>query len=170
MGPEVDVSGKIDTKMEVSPGSIKEIGSTMKVCEENLVVCASNCEDHEFVDAVAKTPEENSMMPCANSFEDNVIHREDCTVECDQGVASNRRNEDVEVDIVEDGVPDEEMVAERESLDATENSSSFGCTDSETGIAGTSSDIEVESQMRDDNASLLEFDGLSGMFRTRYIS
>lgn len=167
MGPEVDMSGKFDTKMEVSPGSVKEIGTTMKVCEENLIVCASNCEDHAFVDVIEKTPEENLLMPCANSSEDHVVHREDCTVECDQGMASKGCNEDVEVDVVEDGIPNEEMAAERESLDATENSSSFGCTDSGTGVAGASSDVEVESHMRDDNASLLEFDGLSGMFRTR---
>lgn len=170
MGPEVDMSGKLDNSMEVSPVSVKEIGNTMKECEENLVVCASNCEDHEFVDVVAKSPEENLVMPCPISSEDNASNREACAVDCDQGMTSNRRNEDVEVDIVEDGVPDEEMPAERESLDATENSSSFECTDSGSGVPGPSSDVEVESQMRDDNASLLGLDGLSGTFRSRYIS
>lgn len=170
MGPEVDMSGKLDTMMEVLPFNVKESGSTVKMPEDKLVVCASNCEDHGFVDAVAKTPEENHMMACTSRYQDNAFHMDVSAAGRDQVMPSNGINEDVEVDIVENVVSDEEMVAERESLDATENSSSFGCTDSGTGTAGASSDVEVESQVRDDNASLMEFDGFSDLFRNRYIS
>lgn len=170
MGPEVDMSGNFDSPMDVSPASMKENVSTVKVPEEKLVVCASKCEDHGFADADAdaKTPEETPMMMCASNYEDNAVHMEVPAVDCDQVMASKGYDEDVEVDIVGD-VVSEEKVAERESLDATESSSSFGHTDSEAGTAGPSDDVdvEVESQMRDNNASLMDFDGFNGFFRTR---
>uniref|UniRef100_A0A803LID7 Uncharacterized protein n=1 Tax=Chenopodium quinoa TaxID=63459 RepID=A0A803LID7_CHEQI len=132
MGPEVDMSGKFDTPMEVSPVSMKD-NSTVKLSEEKLVVCTSNCEDHGFVDApVAKTPEENPITTCASSYEDSGFHMDVSGVDCDQ-----------------------------------ENSSSFGCTDSETGTAGASNDVEVESEVRNDNSSLMEFDGFNDLFKTR---
>ncbi|KAL2892537.1 DNA mismatch repair protein MutS [Bienertia sinuspersici] len=166
MGPEVDMSGELGTKMEVSPVSTKGNGSTVKLPEENLVVCASNCEDHAFVDAVVKT-EENPVMACASSYEDNAFHMEASMVDCDKVMASKGNKEEVDVEIVEDVTPDEELVTDTESLDATENSSSFSCTDSETGTTGAFSDVEVESHLRQDDASLMEFDGISDLFRTR---
>ncbi|XP_021755246.1 uncharacterized protein LOC110720514 [Chenopodium quinoa] len=168
MGPEVDMSGKLDTPMKVSPVSMKD-NSTVKLSEENLVVCTSNCEDHGFADAdaVVKTPEENPVTTCASSYEDSGFHMDVSRADCDQGMAANGNDEDLEVDIVENVESDEEVVSERESLDATENSSSFGCTDSETGTAGALNDVEVESELRNDNSSLMEFDGFNDLFKTR---
>lgn len=164
MGPEIEMSAELKTIMDVSPGNIKENRNSIELSEEKLVVCSSNCEDHDFVYSAAKASDGNLMMTCTSSYEDNSFH------DCDQIMASKECNEDVVVDIVENVIPEEDIVAERESLDATENSSSFGCTDSGAGTAGASSDVEVESQMRDDNASLMDFDGFNDIFRTRYVS
>lgn len=161
MGPEIEMSAELKTIMDVSPGNIKENRNSIELSEEKLVVCSSNCEDHDFVYSAAKASDGNLMMTCTSSYEDNSFH------DCDQIMASKECNEDVVVDIVENVIPEEDIVAERESLDATENSSSFGCTDSGAGTAGASSDVEVESQMRDDNASLMDFDGFNDIFRTR---
>ncbi|GMH17207.1 hypothetical protein Nepgr_019048 [Nepenthes gracilis] len=51
--------------------------------------------------------------------------------------------------------------------DATESSSSFGNTDSGIGNAAVSSDVEVESEWRDDGTSTLTFDGCGDLLQKR---
>lgn len=153
---EVGMSQKLSNVMESSPVSIKENVSSVKLHEEKSDVCASKCEE--------KNSEENLMITCASNYEDNSFHME---VDRDQDMTMGP-NEDVEVDVVGNGIVVEEMMADRESqsLDATENSSSFGCTDSGIGAAGVASDVEVESQLRDGDGSLKELDRLD-LFKTR---
>lgn len=86
----------------------------------------------------------------------------------DHVTPSEGNNEDEEVNILDDFNPVEERrEVERDLQDATESSSSFGCTDSETENAAMLGDEEVESQIREDNASLVGFDGSCGLFRMR---
>ena len=151
---EVGMSQNLNNIMESSPVSIKENASSVKLHEEKSDVSASKCEE--------KNPKENLMITCASNYEDNSFHME---VDCDQGMTMGP-NEDVDVDVVGNGVVVEEMMADRESLDATENSSSFGCTDSGIGTAGAASDVEVESRLRDGDGSLKELDRLD-LFKTR---
>ncbi|KAK9742754.1 hypothetical protein RND81_03G195300 [Saponaria officinalis] len=87
----------------------------------------------------------------------------------DNNVGTRGNDKELVVDVVGNTVSDEgeERVVDRESQDATECSSSFGCTDSGSRNAEVSGDMEVESQLHDDSAMLTGLDGCSDLFRTR---
>lgn len=164
MVPTLEMSGKLETIVEISP-TVMENGKSVELPEEKMMICASNCEDNTFDDTAIVLPVEKQVMTCANNCEDTTLQMEASPDICNRIMPSKDCNEDVEVDIVEDTKPNEERVAEREfeNGDVTESSSSFGYTDSGIGSAAVSSDIEVESKPQDVHASLLRFDG----FRTR---
>lgn len=165
MVPIIGMSGKLETLAETPP-AIMENGNSVKSPEERMMICSSNCEDNTF-DEAATVAEEKRIMTCTNNSEDNTFHTEESLGSHYHTVPSKDTIDDVEVDIVGEPKPDEERMAERESQNVTESSSSFGSTDSGAGSAAGSSDVEVESQVQDDNASLLRFDGFSHLFGTR---
>ncbi|XP_074263150.1 uncharacterized protein LOC141585963 [Silene latifolia] len=142
MGSEIEISEKLEDVMEVSPSMVEDDKPCVSPREE-----LGNCESNR---------------------EDDVFYMEGVVGVHDHGVGNTGNGEDLEVDVVGNVVCDdgEERVAERESQDATECSSSFGCTDSESGTVEASGDMEVESAVRDDNVAM-GFDGCSDLFRTR---
>ncbi|KAL9234352.1 hypothetical protein vseg_009232 [Gypsophila vaccaria] len=123
----------------------------------------------------------NSQLPmeelgnCESNREDDVFHMEvfqgghDNTVACGGRVGTSGDGEEVEVDVVGNMSRDEgvERLGDRESQDATECSSSFGCTDSDGGDVEVSDDVEVESHVYDENAVLAGLDGCADVFGTR---
>ncbi|KAH9627470.1 hypothetical protein KSS87_006161 [Heliosperma pusillum] len=143
MGSEIEISEKMEDLVEVSPSMVED-GKPCVSPREELGNCASNREDDVF------------CMEGVVGVHDN-------------GVGSTRNGEEFEVDVVGDVIRDDdgvERVVERESQDATECSSSFGCTDSGSGTVEASGDMEVESVVHDDNIAI-GFDGCSDLLRTR---
>ncbi|GAB4861971.1 hypothetical protein Ancab_037225 [Ancistrocladus abbreviatus] len=137
MGPDLDLKGKEEVSVEISP--VKENGDTYKLKEEKMMTCASNCEDKTF-DMVALP---NELMRATNG------------------------NEDVEINITDCTNFGQKVLYDSGYQDATESSSSFGDTDSGIGSGAASSDVEAESCFRDDNTSALGFDGLGDLFQMR---
>lgn len=166
MVSDLHMSGKLDTIMDISPTTM-ESDNSVKLPEEKMMICTNNCEDSAFVDDATEVPEEKLMMTCANNSEDHTFHTEVSPTGHDSIMANKRNDVDVEVNIIDNVDSDKERVVETGPQDMTESSSSFGCSeDSWNGSAAVSSDMEVESQIQDNNTSLLGFDGCD-LFRTR---
>ncbi|GMH00639.1 hypothetical protein Nepgr_002478 [Nepenthes gracilis] len=124
--------------MVLDVSSAKKNGNASKVARE-LLTCASDCKD--------------------NSFDMDALQNEH--------IAALNVTEDMEINITECMSSHEKELVKIEHEDATENSSSFGGTDSGTENAAVSSDAEVESRRQDDGTSMLALDGFDDLFRVR---
>jgi len=168
MVPDQDMSLKLSNAMDISPAAVKNSNAT-KLPEE-MVIWGSNRKDYASDSATMNVPPDKIMANCASGCQDNAVGMEISPGGHDHTPASGGRNEDLEVDVVGDVNTNEERLVGtgRDSPDVTECSSSFGSTDSEAENAAMLSNEEVESQMREDNAPFMGFNGFSDLFRPRY--
>uniref|UniRef100_A0A7C9ATY0 Uncharacterized protein n=2 Tax=Opuntia streptacantha TaxID=393608 RepID=A0A7C9ATY0_OPUST len=134
-----------------------------------MVIWGSNSKDYASDNATMNVPPDKIMVNCASGCQDNAVGMEISPGGDDHIPASRGCNEDSEVDVVGDVNTNEERLVGtgRDSPDVTECSSSFGSTASEAENAAMLSNEEVESQMREDNAPFMGFNGFSDLFRPR---
>lgn len=132
-------------------------------CKPQL--CAEIAPNKENGSSVPTT--DTKGLSCIDNCEDNTIGIE--FLINDENKASNCP-EDVDVDIIECRNNSDTRLAETEDPDATEYSSSFGDTASETENYSGFSEGEVESNFFGDNDFGSAFDAFSNAFQMRCVS
>ena len=132
-------------------------------CKPQL--CAEIAPNKENGSSVPTT--DTKGFSCIDDCEDNTIGIE--ILINDENKASNCP-EDVDVDIIECRNNSDTRLAETEDPDATEYSSSFGDTASETENYSGFSEGEVESNFFGDNDFGSAFDAFSNVFQMRCVS
>lgn len=165
MVPDQDMSLKLNYAMDISPTFVNN-GNLIKL-REGKMICRSNSKDYAFDNAAVDVPQGKIMVNCASSCQDKTVDMEISPEGHEHVLATRRCNEDAEVDVVGDVNTNEERVSGKDSLDVTESSSSFGSANSEAENVAMLSDVEVESQMREDNASFAGFNEFGDLFRPR---
>lgn len=165
MVPDQDMSLKLNYAVDISPTFVKN-GNPIRL-REGKMICGSNSKDYAFDNAAMDVPQGKIMVNRASSCQDNAVDMEISSGGHDHVPATRGCNEDAEVDVVGDVNANEERVVGKDSPDVTESSSSFGSANSEAENVAMLSDVEVESQMREDNASFMGFNGFSDLIRPR---
>ncbi|CAK9188244.1 unnamed protein product [Ilex paraguariensis] len=105
---------------------------------------------------------EDKHMNCVSNYEDNTFGMEDSLVEREA-----HTNEEVEVNIMDCSNSGDNGLVEAACQDASENTSSFGDTDSGIENGAILGDAEVQSELCDDVTSAVPFDGFGDVFQMR---